>query len=122
MTEEEDSRKDEAGGKPPLFENMYVTVPMPDGLWGVPVRTIVNHRVAYYAPEGGMEYGEALKETLELFESDDYDIVDWALNNMDWGEVESAAVKLREPEEFDRSEFWSGSEDAKVEEHKNVSK
>lgn len=71
---------------------------MPDGSkWGVPVEVIARNRAAYYAHEFDGDVERSLKEdTLPLFESDDYDVEDWASNNMNWSDVAQHAKKIQE--------------------------
>jgi len=64
----------------------YMTVTMPDGsIYGVPVEMIAHNRAKHYAHEFDGDIRASLEEdTLPLFESDDYEIQDWAVNNMNW--------------------------------------
>jgi hypothetical protein len=59
-------------------------------VYEVPASTIVNHRAAYYhgsQPEEFPTLADAVKDSEELFASDDYAVEDWAKNNMDWDEI-----------------------------------
>lgn len=82
-------------------------VEMPDGSkWGVPVEIIAKNRAEYYADEydGDVECSLA-EDTMPLFESDDYEVEDWACNNMNWSDVNGYA-KLLEPSKCDFQEGW----------------
>ena len=71
-----------------------LTIEMPDGSkWGVPMEMIARNRAAHYAHEfdGDVERSMA-EDTMPLFESDDYEVEDWAANNMNWSDVEHLAV------------------------------
>lgn len=77
-------------------------VDMPDGTsWSIPVQVIAEHRARLYSnridPERG--YRETLEWTLELFGEDDFEITDWAANNMDWDDVEKHATKIEKQNE-----------------------
>lgn len=90
-----------------LTSKLIVT--MPDGSWwAVPVMLIARHRATYYAPrefDGDVE--RSLREdTIPLFESDDYEIHDWAANNMNWKDVEAHATRITEPPPPDYQEGW----------------
>lgn len=77
----------------------------PDGAeWSVQVSQIVIHRSQTY---GGTD--ESLTETVELFESDEYEIKDWAKNNMNWADVEKFARKIKEPS-YDMQDIWVDGE------------
>lgn len=78
----------------------YLEVEMPDNSrWAVPIRLIAEHRAAYYAKADFDEFGGdvalSLKEDTEpLFESDHYEIEDWAQNNMNWKDVKPHAKQI----------------------------
>ena len=86
-------------------------VTMPDGsVWGVPVSVIAASRAAYYAPEFGGDLERSLKEdTLPLFAEDDYEVADWAANNMNWSDV-SAVAKLISSGSVDFEDGWANGE------------
>jgi hypothetical protein len=69
---------------------------MPDGSkWGVPVEIIARHRAMHYAHEFGGDVERSLAEdTMPIFESDDYEIQDWAVNNMNWSDFKGHQFKL----------------------------
>lgn len=71
----------------------YLRVTMPDGRqWDVPVDVIARNRAANYADEFGGDVERSLREdTLPLFDSDEYEIKDWAAGNMNWSDVETIA-------------------------------
>ena len=66
---------------------------MPDGSeWGVPVEVIARNRAEHYKSEFGDDVERSLAEdTMPLFE-DDYEIEEWASNNMNWQDVKGCAT------------------------------
>lgn len=55
---------------------------------------IAKNRAENYKDEFGGDLERSLKEdTLPLFEESDFEITDWACNNMDWSDVEEFAVQ-----------------------------
>jgi hypothetical protein len=109
--------------------NKFLTIKMGDSsIWQVPVRTIAENRASYYSNnsksyKGTME--EHLKDkTIPLFNSDDFEIEDWAKNNMNWIDLKPTAKFLMitlEPSEcakarneiinkFDYQDMWLDSE------------
>lgn len=90
----------------------YLTVKMDDGsVWGVPVEMIARSRATHYAHEFDGDFERSLKEdTLPLFESDDYEIEDWAKNNMNWSDFDGHQVKLEEAPVPDYQEAWMCNE------------
>ena len=73
----------------------YLKVEMPDGsCWGVPVAVIARNRAECYKDEFGGDVERSLTEDTMLLFMDEYEILDWASNNMNWDEVEQYAIKL----------------------------
>lgn len=88
----------------------YLQVEMDDRTqWCVPVMLIARNRAENYKEEFGGSLERSLNEdTIPLFEEDEYEIVDWAANNMNWEDVEEHAEKIGmlEPPEPDYQEGW----------------
>lgn len=87
----------------------YLQVTMPDGSkWRVPVKIIAEDAAEYYAEtdEYNGDLKAARKMVQELFDSDDYEIEDWAANNMNWKDVKSYAACVVTPPEVDFQEGW----------------
>jgi hypothetical protein len=91
-------------------------VTMPDGSqWDVPVEIIANNRAKAYAEEFHGDVQSSLDEdTLPLFESDPYEVEDWAANQMNWTDV-SAHAQCHKPSEVDWQEGWVNGEKEVVE-------
>lgn len=72
----------------------YLHVTMPNGrIYEIPTALIAENRAAYYHEHHKDEFPTpeaAMADTTELF-ADDYEIADWAKNNMDWSDVEKQA-------------------------------
>jgi len=87
---------------------LYVT--MPDKMtWAIPVRIIAESRAWHYAEVDDISFEESLNEdTLPLFEQDEYEIIDWAQNNMNWEDVKEFATLIHIPRttEEDYQEGW----------------
>lgn len=84
-------------------------VTMPDNsVWVVPVEIIARNRAEHYAHEFGGDVERSIAEdTMPLFRSDDYEIQDWAANNMNWDDVQYAAWrKVDAPPTVDYQEGW----------------
>lgn len=93
-----------------------LTIEMPDGSkWGVPVEMIARNRAEHYASEFGGDVERSLAEdTIPLFESDDYEVEDWASNNMNWSDVAAQAKKLQDAPEPDFQKAWVNGEKAVI--------
>ena len=102
-------------------ETKFLKVTMPDGSkWKVPVRIIAEHRAQFYVDRKEFDtLEESLKEdTLPLFEDDEFEIEDWASNNMDWSDVEKHAIQLKNNQMSceDFQEGWINGEKEIIEE------
>ncbi|MET3929519.1 hypothetical protein ABIE51_001406 [Lysobacter sp. OAE881] len=75
--------------------------------WAVPVEIIARSRATHYAHEfdGDVERSMA-EDTMPLFDSDDYEVEDWAANNMNWSDVAEHAFRLSGPGQPDMQEAW----------------
>lgn len=86
----------------------YLSVTQADGSkWGVPVDMIARDRAAHYMSEFGDDIKRSLAEdTLPLFETDDYEIQDWAVNNMNWSDFDGHQIRLADAEPLDFQDAW----------------
>lgn len=89
-----------------------LAVTMPDGSkWAVPVDAIAYNRASHYAREFGDDITISLKEdTLPLFEADEYEIQDWAVNNMNWSDFDGKQVRISDAPPPDFQEAWMSGE------------
>ena len=94
----------------------YLIVEMSDKTqWAIPAKLIAIHRAQYYANHdqtGGAhgEYDDVFAKEVEYAMSTDYEITDWAANNMDWEDVRSHAVQLKVlPPEFNYHRDWTSA-------------
>jgi len=89
----------------------YLVMTMPNGeKWEVSAEIIAKSRAEYYGPE-------IYKITLE----DDFELMDWASNNMNWTEVKEFAKKVKGPDpilEEDFQECWMNGEREVIEREK----
>jgi hypothetical protein len=87
----------------------YLIVTMPNlSRWRIPADFIARHRATYYADfykEENTTYQELYDAEYELVMADDFELTDWASNNMDWSDVVVVAERL-DDEEFDYQEAW----------------
>lgn len=93
-----------------LFKQKLI-VTMPDGSeYAVPVELIARDRAERYKDEFNDDVAESLREdTLPLFESDSYEIHDWAANSMNWSEVKDHAVCVKKAD-IDFQDGWVNGE------------
>ena len=95
-----------------LFEK-HLFLEMPDGLtYGVPLEIIARNRAEHYKDDfNGSVTKSLIEDTIPLFESDDYEIRDWASNNMNWSDVKIHTVVLKRKISDDEfQEVWMNGE------------
>lgn len=78
----------------------YLVVEMSDKTqWAIPARLIAINRAQYYATldaeRGDGKYEDVFEKEVEYAMSTDYEITDWAANNMSWEDVRSHAIQLK---------------------------
>lgn len=85
-----------------------LTVTMPDGsVWAVPVLMVATNRAIHYANEFDGDIERSLAEdTLPLFESDQYEVTDWAVNNMNWCDFDGHQIKIKDAPKPDFQDAW----------------
>lgn len=96
----------------PALKHKHMTMTLENGeVWGVPVAMIARNRAAHYAKEfdGNVERSLA-EDTIPLFNSSDYDIHDWAVNNMNWSDFTGHQVKLKNGQGIDFQDEWMNAE------------
>jgi len=90
----------------------FLQITMLDGSkYEVPANLIAEDRARYYGredPEPDFEttYQKELAYTLE----EDYELCDWAANNMNWAEVEPFSVRIADPPPPNLQEGWNNGE------------
>lgn len=92
-------------GFPRETSRARLRISMPDGSqWDVPVQLIADSRDAYYAKTDP----EAKEDTIALCRTahDNYEIVDWVGNNMNWKDVRRYATPV--PPRRDKTDFQEG--------------
>jgi hypothetical protein len=82
--------------------------------FSIPTRIIAENRANYYSEVDGYEKeSNEWEQEVQYAMNDEYEIEDWAANNMNWDELEPFATLLDKSEEFDYEDEW-GEADKKV--------
>lgn len=91
-----------------------ITMKMPDGTtWAVDVEDVVVSRADHYKSEFDGDITRSIEEdTKPLFEEEEYQIRDWAFNNMNWEDFKNprkiADAPVLTPEDF--NEAWNSAD------------
>jgi hypothetical protein len=99
----------------------YLRVTMDDGSkWDIPAKIIAINRATYYMEEDFKQPDNELTKE-EIYDCtftdtmvDDSDLIDWAVNNMNWSDVQAYAVKVS-TKEIDFRESWLNGEKEVIE-------
>lgn len=67
-------------------------------VWGIPLATVADNRATYYAEK---DKDTTYQEEYDYVMSDDYEGLDWFLNNMNWVDVMMDAYEIKPPRTFD---------------------
>jgi hypothetical protein len=99
----------------------FLKVRFPDGDWHIPANIIAEDRARYYAShdtgeKSGPKFDEAFKDELDYALSMDgeFDLCDWAANNMNWEDVKAHAVHVK-PLAIDYENEWCNAKKTVVE-------
>jgi hypothetical protein len=97
------------------MKDAYYKFKMSNGdWWQVPLAVIAMKRAENYAHEYNGDLQASLEDdTLPYFEDDEYNVEDWARNNMNWTDVEIHACRIEEGE-IDFQEEWVNPEETRV--------
>jgi len=93
-----------------ILTKKYIVTMEDNSRWAIPVSIIANQRAEFYKAEFDGDLQRSLDEdTAPLFESDHYEIADWAKNNMNWSDVVKVAECVT-PAEIDFQDGWFNGE------------
>jgi len=99
-----------------MSKRKFVVVTFSDGAtYRIPAEFIARARTEYYALKDGIEEGSPDWNAEMKQSMDDFELIDWVKNNMDWEDVRPNAVRLFiRPKDY--SEEWTNAEMAAYEE------
>lgn len=88
----------------------------PQGQYGLPLELIAKDRANYYAIE--IEELDAdsdeWKKEFDWIMKDDYEGIDWLLNNYEWEDWENEAFKINNTVKVTEDDFWTSSDDFEI--------
>ena len=86
----------------------FVMVTFSNGeVWRVPVETIASHRANHFMNVDGVDFETSYDEdTVPLFTSSTFEIIDWFQNNMEWSDVVEDAELFDTVPQNTAAELW----------------
>lgn len=104
------SAEDTSGHFPINDKRLCVTMPNGDR-YAIPIAFIAMHRAMNYKHEfDGSEARSLNEDTLPLFQQDNWEIIDWARNNLNWKDVKHIAQRLGTEKPVDFQLGWTEGE------------
>lgn len=79
----------------------------PRGQFAIPAALVARDRANYYEKQEPGCYQQEFDDTF----GDDFELVDWLTNNMDWADVEDSAEKVSDRVLVTDADFWTSSDD-----------
>lgn len=92
-----------------------IIIDTPNGQYELPIDVVAEDRTKYYAGVDGYEEGdEEWDAEMYFVRQDNYEAIDWLLNNMDWEDVEDFATKINDKVLVTDDDFWTDSHNFRV--------
>lgn len=93
-----------------------ILVNTPKGQFSIPLKPVAENRADYYATEkDGHEKGSPeYNEEVDFVMDDDFEGIDWLINNTDWKDWEDIAVKENDKVLVTDDYFWTNSADFEI--------
>jgi hypothetical protein len=90
----------------------------PFGQYLLPLQLIAEDRADYYAckVDGYKKNSKEWQEEADWVMDDYYECIDWLLNSTDWDDWKDKATKLNDRVFVSEGDFWTCSDDFKIEE------
>lgn len=97
-------------GETVMSKSKFIIIAFSDGDYKIPADIIAKDRAKYYAEldseRGDGEYDEIYKEEYEYTMNDNYELIDWAENNMDWSDISDQAERISISDDVDHNYEW----------------
>jgi enolase len=90
-----------------------IRINTPKGQYDVPLKNVAYHRADYYTDPNDKSSDDYIDE-VNLVMLDDYEGIDWLVNNTDWEDWLEVATKVNDSVKVTEDDFWTDSEDFKI--------
>lgn len=72
---------------------------------------VAEHKADNYGKQGSEEWNDEVKYVMD----DDFEGIDWLLNNSDWDEWKDKATKINDKVNVTDEDFWTSSDNVEIE-------
>uniref|UniRef100_UPI004055E446 hypothetical protein n=1 Tax=Roseivirga sp. TaxID=1964215 RepID=UPI004055E446 len=88
----------------------------PKGQFQIPLKLVAENRADYYAVEvdGNEKGSQEWQEEVDWVMNDNYEGIDWLLNNTNWEDWQDSAAKLNDKVKVTDDDFWCSSDDFEI--------
>jgi hypothetical protein len=87
----------------------------PKGQFEIPLQKVAEHRADYYAGEDGHEKGgPEWQDEVSWVMEDDFEGIDWLINNTNFEDWEGIAVKVNDKVNVTDDDTWTSSDDFEI--------
>lgn len=93
-----------------------IKINTPDGQYTLPLKKVAEHRADYYVVErrGHSKESDNYKEEVEWVMNDDFEGIDWLINNTNYEDWEDDTTKINSDVKVLLEDFWCSSEDFEI--------
>jgi hypothetical protein len=92
-----------------------IIVNTPKGQFSIPLSKVAENKCdEYNSDRNSFEYQSMLEYVL----NDDFDGIDWMINNTNWEDWQDIATKINSIVKVTESDFWTSSDDFEIKETK----
>jgi len=94
------------------FKMKVILIDTPKGQFHLPLQKVAEHRADYYACEvdGHEKNSPEWQEEVDWVMKDNFEGIDWLINNTNWDEWESSATKVNDKVNVTDDDFWCSSD------------
>jgi len=82
----------------------------PDGQYTLPLQKVAEHRANEYTDKTNPSW----KEEVDFVMNDDFEGIDWLVNNTNYEDWEDETTKLNSDVKVTHDDFWGSSEDFEI--------
>ena len=88
----------------------------PKGVYTIPLLDVAEDRANYYScvVDGNEKGSKEWQEEVDYAMNDNYEAIDWLLNNTDWEDWKDVAKKFNDSIDVIDDEFWTSSGDFEI--------
>jgi len=93
----------------------YIRINTPKGQYDIELKKIAEDRANYYSTVDGYDIGsEEYQDEVNFVMDDDFEGIDWLLNNTNWSDWSQTAIKINDKVLVTDDDFFTSSDDCEI--------